>query len=456
MRDRLLLTARRSAAVLAAALLVGVLAAAPALADDPAFTIPDGPVDDPVGLATDTATSSYWVVNPTGARMFALSRTGGLKGTVEFRADTVDVEAAAYRSGRLYVGDIGDADSTRDLISVFLFPNLTPDAGTVTYQSWDFDYPDGAHDAKAMVVDTTGRLFVITTGDGAGIYRAPASPNRQGTNRLERVGDAPVGVTDAVALTAGRWALRTTTAVVEIDARSYKKVAEAPLPVKNGDTLGLDLAAASGSSLRLVAGAAGGSAAVYAVARPSTATASASRTPTASGPPTAGATGEADPPEDSASDSARSGTAVAIAVAAGVAAVAGLIAYLWPSRGARAGVAPVDPAPPARGSGLPLERPVPPDPTTPWAGGAFARPHPSDPYGGGPAQQRHRAPGDIEDDDAVDDTTARADGLPGRRAEEAAPVAPSEPPRRSLGYDPELWGEETLRRRPGDQSGPPA
>lgn len=498
MRDRLLLTVRRSVAVVSAGLVVGVLSgvigAAPAAAADPVFTIAEDQISGPVGIATDTATSSYWLVNQTGADMVAFSRTGEVKGTVDFRADPVDVQAAAYRSGRLYVGDIGDRSGERDFVSVFLFPNLTPDAGTVTYQSWDLSYPDGAHDAKAMVVDTSGRVFVITSGDDAGIYAAPTDPSRLGVNELERVADAPAGVTDAVALSKTRWALRTGTTVQEIDAETYKKVAETSLPVRDGDTLGIDLAASSGSSVGLVAGSAGASADVYAFAAPSVA-------PPGSPPPSAGPSSSAasptaapsgaaaqDPAEDQASDSARSGTWLAIGLAALVAVLAGAVAYLWPGRRSPKGVVPVRAAPPPRTSSPPMERPVTrsasasgaadeqpaahtddgfarAQPLQPWAS-PFSGPPPGPVpsptvwpetqsfYGAARASvdpSRHRPPGDIEDDDPFDDTTIRANQVnqPGRRAEGLPPVAPSEPPRRSLGYDPELWGEETLRRRPG-------
>lgn len=416
MRDRLLRSVRRSAAALMCGAFVGAVLALPAAADDPAFTISDPRIDSPTGIATDTATSSYWMVKRDGGQLYALSRTGRVKGAVGYRADPTHVEAAAYRSGRLYVGDVGDPSTDRAFVSVYLFPNLTEDAGTVTYQRWDFSYPDGAHDAQALVVDGGGRLYLITRGTGAGVYAAPSAPSRQGVNRLERVGDAPSGVTDAVRINDSRWALRTDTTVTVVDADSYQKVAAAKLPVTTGGVLGLALAGLG--STGLVAASSGSSAQVYAVTAPSATTTKPSSS--ATGQPTSASTAggnQADPPEDVASDSSRSGTILAVVLAGLVAVLAGVVAFVVPVR-RRDGVTPAKAAPPATASTLPpAERPVAPD--------------------------RHREPGDIEDDDPFDDTTVRADT-----------TQPAEPPRRSLGYDPDLWGEQTLRRRAEDPGQP--
>lgn len=444
---------RRSVAALAVGLLVSGFAVTPALADDPAFTISDERISGPTGMATDTATSTYWVVNTGGARMFALSRTGQVKGTVDFRAEPANVEAASYRSGRLYVGDIGDPARNREIVSIYQFPNLTPSSGTVTYQSWDVRYPDGPHDAKAMLVDASGRLFIVTTGEDPGIYAAPTAPTRSGVNQLERVADAPAGVTDAVALSASRWALRTATSVQEIDAESYKRVAETTLPIKDGDTLGVDLADAEG----LVAGSAGASASMYAVVAPSAAPTGQStpgQAPSAKATPsaTAGGAGQ-EPSADSASDSSRSGTWMAIGLAALLAVLAGLVAYLWPSR--RAGATrPVRPPQPPQPSRLPpAERPVTSSRATRVARRSGTGASAYRPARALVDSDRPRPPGDIEDDDdLLDDTTVRADQLPGRRAG-APPPAGAEAPRRSLGYDPGLWGESALRRRPTDDPG---
>lgn len=462
MRDRLLRRVRGLAAVLAAGTLVAVVLALPAAAADPEFTVSDQRIASPTGIATDTATSSYWMVTRTGGQLYALSRTGQVKGTVTYRADPSQVEAAAYRSGRLYLGDIGDPDTNREFVSVYLFPNLTENAGTVTYQRWDLSYPDGQHDAQAMVVDGAGRLYLITRGEDAGVYAAPAVPSRDGVNQLERVGDAPDGVTDAVWISDSRWALRTDTTVIAINAESFETVAEAKLPVTSGAVLGLALGG-SGST-GLVAASSGSSAQVYAVTAPK---AAATKAPSASatgspGSTTAGSTGDG-PAEDDASDSSRRGTIIALVVAGLVAVAAGVVAFLVPARrhGDTAAVRPVKPAPPARASTLPAgEKPVAAESATfPVTPEPALAPPPVWPqtqsyYSAARASvdpDRHREPGDIEDDDPFDDPTIRAGQGSKRGVEPDEPVAEEvEPPRRSLGYDPDLWGEETLRRHPGD------
>ena len=469
MRDRLLRSVRRSVAVLAAGTLVGMVLALPAAADDPVFTVSDQRISAPTGIATDTATSSYWLVSRNGGQVYALSRTGQVKGIVTYRADPSEVEAAAYRSGRLYIGDIGDPDTNRQFVSVYLFPNLTEDAGTVTYQRWDLAYPDGKHDAQAMVVDGDGRLYLITRGADAGVYAAPPTPSRDGVNQLKRVGDAPSGVSDAVGVSDSRWALRSETTITMIDADSYQTVSEAKLPLTSGGVLGLALGGTGAT--QLIAASSGSSPEVYAVDAPSAAATTKAPKPSASSSPTSTAGAAVnEPAQDSASDSSRRGTIVAVVLAGLVAVVAGAVAFLVPAR-RRGDVVPVKPAPPARASSRPpAERPVgaqsPTTPTTPTtpAPSPERAPAPVWPqtqsYDGAARASvepdRHRPPGDIEDDDPFDDTTLRAGHGPKRGIEPDAPVAdPTEPPRRSLGYDPDLWGEETLRRRPGTDTEPP-
>lgn len=216
------------------AVLVGWLAVLPAAAETIEFTIGDPRITESSGLATDAADSRYWTVNDSGDRgiAYALDSQGNTEGTLEYRAQPVDVEAVAFHRGTLYVADIGDNHARRDFVTVYFFDDAAPGSAPVAYKSYDFSYPDGPHDAETLLVDGTGRLFIVTKGAKGGIYAAPASPSRQGVNKLERVGDAPPFVTDGTVLPDGRYALRTYVSLEIVDPTTYQVVARAATPAQ--------------------------------------------------------------------------------------------------------------------------------------------------------------------------------------------------------------------------------
>ncbi len=102
-------------------------------------------------------------------------------------AEALSAGPCGSRAGRcLYVGDIGDNSASRRSITVYRVdepalspPPLAPPAA----DAWQYTYPDGPHDAEAMVVTPDGSLLVLTKSapNGTGgqvpahrIYRAPA------------------------------------------------------------------------------------------------------------------------------------------------------------------------------------------------------------------------------------------------------------------------------------------
>lgn len=230
-----------SAAVVAlTTVLLGWSAAVPAAADTVEFTISDSRITESSGLATDADNDRFWTTNDSGddGIAYALDDSGDVEGTLEFRADPVDVEAVAFHDGRLYVADIGDNSAKRDNVTVYFFDDAAPSDQPVIYKAYDFSYPDGAHNAETLLVDGDGRLFIVTKGSEGGIYAAPASPERQGVNELERVGDAPAYVTDGTVLPDGRFALRTYLSVEIVDPGSYEVVARAAVPIqKQGESI---------------------------------------------------------------------------------------------------------------------------------------------------------------------------------------------------------------------------
>jgi hypothetical protein len=262
------LALRSVAALLLALGLAGAWALTASARDTVAFTITDPRITESSGLAADPAAEGYWTVNDSGdsAVAYGLSKSGNVVGTLEYRAEPIDVEAVALHEGRLYVADIGDNVAERELVTVYYFDNAQADDQTVSYHSWDFTYPDGPHDAETLLVDDSGRLFIVTKDVEGAVYAAPRKPKRAGTNQLTKVGDAPAAVTDGTFLPGGeRIALLTYGSIEVIDAESYEPVGQADIPLQDQPeslTVSLD-----GSSL--LVGSEGQQSKVYAIPIPS-------------------------------------------------------------------------------------------------------------------------------------------------------------------------------------------
>lgn len=182
------------------------------------------------------------------AQVRAVGGDGETVATVTLRGiDPYDPEALAPGvdpRGRpaLFLGDIGDNRTARPDVSVFRItePRQLRDA-TVDATWFRFVYPDGPHDAEALLVEPrTGRIMVVTKVFGVGgVYLAPERlvTADEGSNRLVRVADAPPLVTDGAYLPDGRFVLRTYTSVQVFDGPGHE-VASAALPVQpQGESL---------------------------------------------------------------------------------------------------------------------------------------------------------------------------------------------------------------------------
>jgi len=175
------------------------------------------------GIAASRRTRGvYWVHNDSGdsARVFAIDATGRTLGEFALAgADAVDWEDIAVAPGPdptgggrvadIYVGDIGDNTGSRASVTVYRVPEpavatsatspadpgaqVLPGAAALT-----FTYPDGPHDAEALLVDPRGRDLLIVTKDllgGRGIvFRGDADAPAGTTAVLERVGQLSLGL----------------------------------------------------------------------------------------------------------------------------------------------------------------------------------------------------------------------------------------------------------------------
>jgi hypothetical protein len=180
------------------------------------------------GLAASRRTPGrFWAHNDSGERaLVALDSSGRAVGRLQLAGTTVeDWEAIAVgpcpAGSCIYVADIGDNDATRRHITIYRVAEPAEANGSAQVSDvFQATYPDGAHDAEALLVTDEGRLYVVTKGDTGpvSVYRFP-SELRGTPVRLERVGEprAPGRpaetdrITDGAVSPDGRWvALRST------------------------------------------------------------------------------------------------------------------------------------------------------------------------------------------------------------------------------------------------------
>jgi hypothetical protein len=160
-------------------------------------------------VASRNSPGVFWTHNDSGddPLVYAFDREGRSRGVWRVEgARAQDWEDIACgpgpESGRsyLYVGDIGDNGGKRDSIVVYRFaePSVGPAGNessrkapraTATAEAIRLKYPDGAHNAEALMVHpASGDIYVVTKGAGeAGVYRLSAPASATEVNTLTRV-----------------------------------------------------------------------------------------------------------------------------------------------------------------------------------------------------------------------------------------------------------------------------
>ncbi|HQR28162.1 MAG TPA: hypothetical protein PLP61_14070 [Nocardioides sp.] len=197
----------------------------PAIVESSGLVLTDGLV---VTTNDSGDTGRVFVVDPA---------TGRTVGTTTWSSSPVDVEALApavgpRSGGEVWVGDIGDNRAARDDVTLALVPvgRSTTTVGAPTYR---LTYPDGPHDAEALLVHpVTGRVYLATKGVfGGTLLAAPRRLSAERPNRLRPVGPVPGMVTDGAFLPDGRHlVLRTYTRAVVCSFPGLDPVASFPLP----------------------------------------------------------------------------------------------------------------------------------------------------------------------------------------------------------------------------------
>lgn len=153
-------------------------------------------IDESSGIVASRRTPGiYWTHNDSGdtAMIYAFDTRGQSRGTWFVSGakavDWEDIAIAPARVGdsesQLYVGDIGDNNMKRKEIVVYRFVEPVIDkaamngkAATVQASAIRLQYPDGAHDAEALLIHpVSGDIYIIakTFAATTGVYRASAA-----------------------------------------------------------------------------------------------------------------------------------------------------------------------------------------------------------------------------------------------------------------------------------------
>lgn len=177
-------------------------------------------------VASRTQPGFYWTHNDSGDGpfLYAFDSSGNSRGVWRVTgADARDWEDIASgpgpKSGKsyLYIGDIGDNDSVRSEIVVYrvVEPAIKPrdklsskkrPVPTEPAEVFRFRYPDGKHDAEALMVHpVTGNLYIVTKIPfaNASVYETPAPLASGKLISMRRLGELRVPSLFGGVITAG-------------------------------------------------------------------------------------------------------------------------------------------------------------------------------------------------------------------------------------------------------------
>src|SRR5690625_1285650 len=109
----------------------------------------------------------------------------------------------------IYLGEIGDNLKIFPSIAVYRFKEPTTDPAywkdsvIAGFDAIKLIYPDGPHNAEALMVDPiTKDIYIITKGDTAGLYLAPYPQDVHNATSLKKLGTMPVSKVTAADISA--------------------------------------------------------------------------------------------------------------------------------------------------------------------------------------------------------------------------------------------------------------
>jgi hypothetical protein len=172
-------------------------------------TITDRRIPESSGLAA--AGDLLYTVNDGGERLqvFVLDRGCRVRRVIENPLNPYDVEDLARGpDGTLWLADIGDNAGSRSTVAL----ELLSAAGGVTL--FRYRYPDGPHDAEALLLDPAGRPYIVTKEPlSSRVYTPATAPTAGRVTPLRKVATlsfaltgtpgGPVGPASQVLATGG-------------------------------------------------------------------------------------------------------------------------------------------------------------------------------------------------------------------------------------------------------------
>jgi hypothetical protein len=157
--------------------------------------IQPGIIDEASGIADSKANTGYlWVEQDSGNPndIILLTYSGEVFKKINIRSSVNrDWEDLAIGNGPvagtnyLYLADIGDNNKVFSRYTIYRFPEPLVTTDTVSaYDEIRFQYPDGSHDAEAILVDNASKdIYIITKQDTLSrIYKLAYPQNIAATN----------------------------------------------------------------------------------------------------------------------------------------------------------------------------------------------------------------------------------------------------------------------------------
>ncbi|MPZ64944.1 MAG: hypothetical protein GEU83_05335 [Pseudonocardiaceae bacterium] len=183
------------------AALLSLGAAQPTAPARPVCTPPQPELAELSGLATDG--QQWFAVSDGGQRLevFVLDpATCAIDDVITADVNPYDVEDLALGSdGALWLADTGDNDRDRETVALH---RLTPEGEATLFR---LVYPDGPHDAEALLLDRAGVPHIVTKEvlGPAAVYRPEGPLRAPGPTSLQRVASVRLGPTDTPGGPAG-------------------------------------------------------------------------------------------------------------------------------------------------------------------------------------------------------------------------------------------------------------
>ncbi|OZM74657.1 hypothetical protein CFN78_05025 [Amycolatopsis antarctica] len=184
--------------MLAAVSVVAAATTVPAASAEPPAPRTVCTVDDPrlaelSGMVADE--DHVYAVSDGGTRIeiVVLGRDCARQRVINAETDPFDVEDLARGAdGTFWLADTGDNRKRRETVALHA---VTPDGAATLYR---LRYPDGAHDAEALLLDGAGVPYIVTKNvlGGSGVYRPVGPLSSPGPVDLEKVGSLDIESTD--------------------------------------------------------------------------------------------------------------------------------------------------------------------------------------------------------------------------------------------------------------------